>query len=232
MCIMRKDGYGRRIENIFPEQINRKIYFMEISETESSVAADLIKLVSEERQEKLKQYRFPIDRKLSLYAELLVRRQVMHLLGLNNDEIEFGINEYGKPFFPGHPLFCFNISHTRNAIAVAFSNDEVGVDIEKIKPPDSQIAKRFFTSSEQDYIFSHKNPDRAFYEIWTKKEVYIKCIGIGLAKPLKSFDTLDDESSISMYIGEYIISICCNEPVTELPRLIILTVKELISSLF
>ncbi|MDR2649784.1 MAG: 4'-phosphopantetheinyl transferase superfamily protein [Clostridiales bacterium] len=207
-----------------------EIYFTEISEDETAETTNLLKFVSEEKQNKLRQYRFPIDRKLSLYAELLTRWQVMHILRLNNHEIEFGINEYSKPFLQGHPLFHFNISHTRNAIAAAFSNDEVGVDIEKVKAPDFQISKRFFTSSEHDYILSHKNPDRAFYEIWTKKEAYIKCIGMGLAKPLKSFDTLDDESSISMYIGEYIISICCNKPAPELTSLIVLTETELISS--
>ena len=207
-----------------------KIYFTEISKEETAETTNLLNFVSEEKQSKLKRYRFPIDRKLSLYAEILVRQQAMYILGIKNDEIEFGINKHGKPFLKGHPSFYFNISHTWNAIAVIFSKEEVGVDIEKIKPPDFQVSKRFFTSSEQHYIFSHEKPDRAFYEIWTKKEAYIKCIGIGLAQPLKSFDVLNDESSISMHVDEYIISICYNKPVTELPHLIILTEKELIAS--
>jgi 4'-phosphopantetheinyl transferase len=207
-----------------------EILFTEISEDETVETMNLLNFVSEEKQSKLKRYSFPVDRKLSLYAEILVRPQAMHLLKLNNDEIVFGMNEYSKPVLSGHPSFHFNISHTRNAIAVAFSNDEVGVDIEKIKSPDFQISKRFFTSSEHDYIFSHKNPNRAFYEIWTKKEAYIKCLGMGLAQPLKSFDVLDDKTIKTMYLGEYIISICCNELVPELSHLIVLTEKELISS--
>lgn len=206
-----------------------EIYFTEISENETVETTNLLKFASEEKQNKLRSYRSPINRKLSLYAELLVRHQAMHLLRLNNNEIEFGINRYGKPFLNGHSSFHFNISHTRNAIAVAFSNDEVGLDIERIKSPDFQISKRFFTSSEHNYILSHKNPNRAFYEIWTKKEAYIKCIGMGLAQPLKSFAVLDYESSKTMYVGEYIISICCNEPVTDAPHLIVFTEKELTS---
>jgi 4'-phosphopantetheinyl transferase len=215
-----KDGYDQHTDAILQERMSIEVYFTEISEEETTKTTNLLKFVSEEKQNKLRQYRFPIDRKLSLYAELLVRQKAMHLLGLNNDEIEFVKNEYGKPCLQDYTSFHFNISHTRNAIAVAFSNDEVGVDIEKVKPFDFQIAKRFFNSSEQDYVISHANPDRAFCEIWTKKEAYIKCIGMGFAKPLKSFDVLDDKSSISMCVGEYIVSICCNKPVIEIPQFI------------
>ncbi|WP_313073333.1 4'-phosphopantetheinyl transferase family protein [Lacrimispora sp.] len=210
-----------------------KIFFMEVSEKENNKTNNLLKLVSEKRQETLRRYRFPIDRKLSLYAELLVRKQAMRLLGLNNDEIKFGTNEYCKPFIQGHTQFQFNISHTRNAIAVAFSSHEVGVDIERINPPDYQISKQFFTFFEHNYILSHKNPNRAFYEIWTKKEAYTKCIGTGLTKPLKSFDVLNTEISTLMYmyeIGEYIISYCSNEPTTEEHSFIILTEDEILQS--
>ena len=209
-----------------------KIYFTEISETENVETADLMQLVSIEKREKLNRYRFQIDRKLSLYAELLVRQQAMFLLGLDNNEIEFGAKNHGKPFLRGHPAFHFNISHTRNAIAVAFSGSEIGVDIEKVQPPDYQIAERFFTSLEQGYIHSNKNPERAFYEIWTKKEAYIKYNGTGLTTPLKSFDVLDVGSDTSTYtheINKYIISVYCKEFMTKEPHLIILTENELSS---
>lgn len=113
-----------------------KIYFVEISEKENYELNNLLRFLSKEKREKLMRYQFPIDRKLSLYAELLVRKYVMHTLRINNDDIKFGTNQYRKPFLQGCPEIKFNISHTRNAIAVAFSNQEVGVDIEKICVPD------------------------------------------------------------------------------------------------
>jgi hypothetical protein len=70
---MVEDGYGIRIENKFPKQLSGRIYFAEISEIENSETADLMNLISDERQKKLNRYRFPIDRKLSLFAELLIR---------------------------------------------------------------------------------------------------------------------------------------------------------------
>ena len=194
--------------------MNTKIVFAEISNTSDFKNNDLLRLLSTERQERIKRFKFDIDRKLSLYSELLVRYQACKELNISNKSIVFTKNKNGKPFILGHPDFQFNISHTRNAIAVAFSNKKIGVDIEPIKSFDSEIANRFFASSEQEYIASHDNPDYAFYEIWTKKEAYIKYLGTGLSTPLNSFNVLDSKLKSTMntfLMKRYIISIFCNE---------------------
>lgn len=213
-------------------QISAEIYFAEISEVESAETADLLKLISHEKQKKLMQYHFPIDRKLSLYAELLVRYKAMCLLDLTNNEIEFETNEYGKPHLKGYPEFYFNISHTRNAIAVAFSNETIGVDIEKIRDADLQIAQRFFTNSEQRYIGASLDDEynRRFYEVWTKKEAYIKCIGTGLTTSLKSINVVDTKGAELIYIREikkYILSVCCREFAAETPTFVMYTEDDL-----
>jgi 4'-phosphopantetheinyl transferase len=201
-------------------QKNIEIYFSEISETETAETADLMRLVSEKKQEKLKRFHFPADRKLGLYAEILVRMQAARRLGLANEEIIFAANEFGKPYLPDHPAFNFNISHTRSAIAVAFSDETIGVDIEKIKAADLRIADRFFTAAEQNYIHSSEKPERAFFEMWTKKEAYIKCLGTGLATSLNSFDVLSGEITPLLRSCEtsgYIISVCGKTPIAQPP---------------
>lgn len=188
-----------------------KIFFSEISCESSSTISELMKLVSHEKKEKLLKFKLDIDRKLSLYSELLVRYQACRELNILNKDIVFVKNKNEKPFLLNHSKFHFNISHTRNAIVVAFLNSEIGIDIESIKPLDLKIAKRFFTSSEQDYIISHDNPDYAFYEVWTKKEAYIKYIGTGLSTPLKSFNVMNDKirSILHTYVTKkYIVSTC------------------------
>jgi 4'-phosphopantetheinyl transferase len=96
--------------------MNIKIYFTEISEKENVEMTDFMQLVSTEKQERLNRYHFQMDRKLSLYAELIVRQQAMFLLGLDNNELEFGVKKHGKPFLQRHTSFHFNISYTRNAL--------------------------------------------------------------------------------------------------------------------
>lgn len=205
-------------------------FFAEISSIQEPKTNDLMKCVSNERRVQLAKFKFDIDRKLSLYAELLVRYQACKTLGLNNKEIIFIKNRNGKPYMQYHPEFQFNISHTRSAIAVACSNNEIGIDIEKINLPEYKIAKRFFTSYEQEHVFSHEHPERAFYEIWTKKEAYIKHIGTGLSTQLNSFNVLDVKNvsmSYTVEIRDYIISVCCKELLAKEPTFINMTESEL-----
>ena len=109
------------------------VYFIEISESIDPQQNILIDFVSEEKKRKLSKYRFNIDMKLSLYAELLIRCQIFKLFLISNKEIIFDKTNSGKPYLHGHLNFYFNISHTRTAIVVALSDQEIGVDIEKIK---------------------------------------------------------------------------------------------------
>ncbi len=199
-----------------------KIFFLEISCESGSEVSELMELVSPEKKDKLLKLKFDIDRKLSLYSELLVRYHACRELNILNKDIVFAKNKNGKPFLLNYPKFHFNISHTRNAIVVAFLNSEIGIDIESIKPLDLKIAKRFFTSSEYNYVISHDNPNYAFYEIWTKKEAYIKYIGSGLSTPLRSFDVTYGElrSILHTYtIKKYIISICCKGLPISAPKI-------------
>lgn len=210
--------------------MNTIVLFTEISDTFDLCTDRFMGLVLDGKREQLEKYHFFIDRKLSLYGELLVRQQAIRVLGLNNNEIEFGINKYGKPYLRGASKFHYNISHTRNAVAVAFSHNEIGIDIEQTKKPDFKVAKRFFTSNEGNYVLSQKNAEHAFYEIWTKKEAYIKCIGTGLSTPLKSFDVLKGKINSMMRtfkIEKYLISVCCTDFLNAEPLIINMTEAEI-----
>jgi 4'-phosphopantetheinyl transferase len=229
---MEKHIYCGHFNNSLFEPMSTQIFFVEISAVHEPKIDDLMKLVSKERRIQLAKLRFEIDRKLSLYAELLVRYYIDESLGIKNREAVLLKSKNGKPYLQGHSEFQFNISHTFNAIAVAFSNNVIGIDIERIKPPDFKIAERFFTFAEQSYIFSHENPKRAFYEIWTKKEAYIKYLGTGLSAPLRSINTLDNIKTIYTFeIEKYIISICYEETAETQRPLVILTEIELHSLL-
>lgn len=162
------------------------------------------------KRQKIGTYRDDIDKKLSLFSDLLVRSYVCNLLHIDNSELAFAQNPYGKPMLLNYPFVKYNISHTRNAIIIAFSDDEIGVDIERIRSYDLGIARRFFSQNEYSYILDNNSHNR-FVEIWTRKEAYVKWLGKGLYISLSSFDVFDTEISkgiTTFYIGDYVISVC------------------------
>lgn len=61
----------------------------------------------------------------------------------------------------------------------------IGIDIEYVREYDEKIARRFFTTEEQDYLKVSEDRDEAFTRIWTSKEAYGKFTGTGMEDGLK-----------------------------------------------
>lgn len=189
------------------------LYFIELCKDDNFIRYEcFIRLLSSERQLQIHKFRYDIDKKLSLFSDLFVRYLVCKAFDLNNANLRFGKNDFGKPYLVGFPDFHYNISHTRNAIAIGVSEIPIGVDIEKNKLADLEIATRFFCKRELNYIISgNEEQERLFYHIWTKKEAYIKWLGRGLSIPLTTFDVTDAEIEWllnTIEINDYLISVC------------------------
>lgn len=116
-------------------------------------------------------------------------------------------NAHGKPYFENFPNFYFNVSHSGDLTVIAVSEQNVGIDAEKLRIPNLKVAKRF---CEDEYAYINKTPTpTAFFEIWTKKEAYLKYLGTGISGGLKSFSVLDLPIKIMTFKkDDYIISIC------------------------
>ena len=89
----------------------------------------------------------------------------------------------------------FNLSHSGDFVlcAAAIGDDEctqVGCDIEAVRDIDLDMAKRFFTDSEQQQVFaSAQMNDRyqMFFRFWTLKESFVKALRVGLKQDTKGF---------------------------------------------
>lgn len=73
---------------------------------------------------------------------------------------EIARREAGKPWFPEHPHICFNVSHTHGAAVCAIHDQEIGVDVEKLRPAPRRVAAEM--------------EDEAFFRLWTAQEASIK----------------------------------------------------------
>lgn len=87
----------------------------------------------------------------------------------------------------------FNLSHSGEMALVAVTRlGAVGVDVEQVRPLDDMmgIAGQFFAPGERARLAEMPSPhrQRAFFDCWTRKEAYIKGIGLGLSRPLDQFE--------------------------------------------
>lgn len=124
------------------------------------------------------------------------RGVLRYLLGRYSDlhpaSLQFSYGPRGKPAVASTKSIDFNMTHSGNRAAFAFTVDcQIGVDLERIRPvTDMQdIANRFFCPEEAAELMSLPPGDRerAFFCCWTRKEAYIKAIGDGLSSPLDKF---------------------------------------------
>lgn len=160
--------------------------------------------LSEYRKNKIDKYKQLEDKLRSLTAGVIFENACREL-GFEHLINQVVDGEYGKPYFQNNEVY-FSISHSGDMVIVGFADTELGVDIQKIKPMKQDIAKRFYTVKEQEYLSSIVGDDerlKYFYRIWALKESYVKCNGKGVSLGLETFSVLNEVEKYSGIMGEY-----------------------------
>lgn len=129
----------------------------------------------------------------------MLRRLLSRYLDTAPEVIEFSYAEHGKPSLKNNSKFHFNLSHSRDMAAYAFSRDlEMGVDIEFMRPQKrlQGMIQHIGSAKEQTELKSLPEAEvlDAFYRLWTRKEAFIKAVGRGLGMGLRSIQIGIDES--------------------------------------
>ncbi|MCR5430314.1 MAG: 4'-phosphopantetheinyl transferase superfamily protein [Eubacterium sp.] len=144
--------------------------------------------LTEERVERIEKAQSTAD-KLRLMGSGLLINFIKKKYFVDSD-VE--TDKHGKPFFANSEL-KFNLSHSGRYVLAAVSDYEVGIDIQKKKADKHRIAEKNFLKGECEYINAGANDEerhQRFCEVWTLKEAYLKNIGMGLRKPLNSFEIM------------------------------------------
>lgn len=165
--------------------------------------------LSEQRREKLLQYKGESDRCASAAGYLLLRECLKQEYGISELPImEYG--KYGKPRISGHEEIHFNISHCRRAAICVVSDRPVGVDIETTDRYSTRLAEYTMNREELQQIQKAKSPAIEFTRLWTMKEALLKMTGQGITNNTKDVlvnCTVHFESTLSAD-GEYIYTVC------------------------
>jgi 4'-phosphopantetheinyl transferase len=124
-----------------------------------------------------------------------LRKIISAYLALAPEEVRFDYNKYGKPSISedqNRGALSFNLSHSNSMALYAVARGRrVGVDVEYMREDFAtlEIAERFFSKGEIDALKAAPIDQRtkAFFNCWSRKESYIKAIGMGVSYPLDGF---------------------------------------------
>ncbi len=170
--------------------INMELKVVKITEDAAEGWERLLVFVPQAKREHVRSFARPTDALRTLAGELLARSWLMQQAGMENRSIHFKPGPHGKPALQPDCSLHFNVSHSGDWVAAAFSRaGPVGVDVEQTRPVDMALAKRFFAADEYDSLMACPADERAaiFFQYWTLKESYLKARGSGLTARLSSF---------------------------------------------
>ena len=171
--------------------------------------------MSEDKQCRVDRFCFMEDKKRTVVGEMLARKAISEWCNVTPESIIFGIKEHGKPYAKDLTVE-FNISHSGNIVVCAVNGKQIGIDIEQIRPIDITVAKRICTDEELLYLFAHIPIEEyfiytidseiltRFFELWTTKEAYGKCMGNGLEKIKVK---INKEFVKTIFFDNYVVSI-------------------------
>ena len=120
-------------------------------------------------------------RREKYYVWRLLEYALSDALGFDLSSLAIEKNENGKWVCPSGECY-FSISHSRGALCVAVSDISVGVDVEEIRSPSSDIlafARKILNSRELSEFSLLEEEEKISFLIskWTQKEAVFKMIG-------------------------------------------------------
>lgn len=135
--------------------------------------------MTQDRRQKIDRFRLAKDKRLSLGAGILLDKG-LERMGIASRNITY--KEHGKPYLCDRNDVFFNISHSGHVVICAFSDQNVGADIEQYRKFDDSLLHMICREEEISKIASlDVQPDMAYTKLWTIKESFIKYLGTGLS---------------------------------------------------
>jgi len=137
----------------------------------------------------------PVQRR-RVVAHAVLRRLLGERLRLAPARVRLTRQRWGKPVLDTRgageadtPIH-FSLSYSGDAALLALSSAPVGVDVERVIPPDAaQVARHVYAEPECERL--HGAPagqaDQTFLDIWTAKEAVLKWLGLGFRGEPRKF---------------------------------------------
>jgi phosphopantetheinyl transferase len=155
--------------------------------------SDFLSVLDEQERERYSRYVKTSSKLTFAHARYFVKTLLATQLNCNAVEVRFAYGEHGKPKLDSHTATLhFNMSHCDDAIAIAISNQDVGVDVECIdrRGDPWRQPQEFLNARLAKYVDSADEalkPIR-FTQLWTALEASTKLHGDGIFNTKDNFD--------------------------------------------
>jgi 4'-phosphopantetheinyl transferase len=154
----------------------------------STALSTLEGILSSSELERARRFRFDQHRNRFIAGRGLMRTLLSRYLETKPAKLEFVYNPYGKPFLSGafaESRLNFNLAHSENlAIFAVTRAGTIGVDVERIRPltDADQLAVSSFSARESAAFHNLPLEQKpvAFFNLWTRKEAWLKATGEGI----------------------------------------------------
>lgn len=143
---------------------------------------------------------FVSNQKRAAYGVL--RKAIKEIVDTDDDFSHIYKNSNGKPV---STKYNFSISHSKEIVAIALSDANIGIDIEKINTA-KNINKLSSTILHTEEIIPRNYNE--FYKLWTKKEAIFKLYGEKIFIP-KNINTKKEKTK-TFFIEDYCLSVATN----------------------
>ena len=152
--------------------------------TDRSVVHRCCEVLSAEETRHLSLLEEPHLRDRFSVARGVTRELLGHCLGQPGADLRIATAAHGKPILIDHSEVQFNLSHSVDMALLGICRGQpVGVDLEALRamPDVSDQAERRFAPGEQIELAAFPEDARpaAFLRGWTRKQSYVKALGIG-----------------------------------------------------
>lgn len=152
----------------------------------------------------------------------LLRYALQQEYGADLETLVIKEGEYGKPYFEQRREIHFNISHSGEYVALVLSDNEVGIDIQQVRPVRGGLVEKLCDENERKYVYASDNAEKAFITLWALKESYIKAIGKGMSFPMDKINFRLENFSGELHgrisnregmyyvkdLGDYMLAVC------------------------
>lgn len=142
-------------------------------------------------------------RRRYIVAHSFLRHVLASQSGIAAGAIRFEATEHGKPFLAGNPHLQFNMSHAQGIAYVALAPEgDLGVDVELHHAIDDlmNVARTVYSPIELQQLekMSGEAQTAGFLRCWTRKEAYVKALGVGLGAALREITVHPQVSDITV----------------------------------